>query len=295
VKRATDKRRRLREGMAADRPLVLLGAHDAMSARLVEAAGFEAVWVSGFGVSTMEHALPDLNLITMSEALAAGKRIDDACELPVVADVDNGYGGLVNVVRTVVEYDRAGLAGVCIEDNLFPKRNSLFQGEAKRELIPRDEQARRLAAAKRAQESPEFTMIARVESLIAGHGIPDACDRAEAYASAGADAVLIHSKERTGLEIRGFLEAWQKRDCPIPLVCVPTLFPDFTAEELHELGFQMVIWANQLMRASVQAMEQTLEILRRERKVAAADPSIASVNHIFELAKTQETIALEEE
>lgn len=292
--RATDKRRRLREGIAADRPLVLLGAHDAMSARLVEAAGFEAVWVSGFGVSTMEHALPDLNLITMSEALAAGKRIDDACELPVVADVDNGYGGLVNVVRTLVEYDRAGLAGICIEDNLFPKRNSLFQGEARRELIPREEQTRRLAAAKRAQESPEFTVIARVESLIAGHGIVDACDRAEAYAGAGADAVLIHSKEKTGREIRGFLEAWTKRDCPIPLVCVPTLFPGFTAEELHELGFQVVIWANQLMRASVQAMEQTLELLRAERRLVAADPSIASVDHIFELAKTRETIALEE-
>lgn len=292
--RATAKRLRLRAGMAGERPLVLLGAHDAMSARLVEVAGFDAVWVSGFGVSTMQHALPDLNLITMSEALAAGKRIDDACGLPVVADVDNGYGGLVNVVRTLVEYDRAGLAGVCIEDNLFPKRNSLFQGEAKRELIPRAEQSRRLAEAKRAQESPEFTMIARVESLIAGHGVDDACDRGEAYAEAGADAVLIHSKEKTGREIRSFLESWRKRDCEIPLVCVPTLFPGFTAEELYELGFQVVIWANQLMRASVQAMEQTLEVLRAERKLVAVDPSIARVDHIFELAKTQETIALEE-
>lgn len=294
MSRADAKRRRLRQALTADRPLVLIGAHDAMSAQLAERAGFEGIWVSGFGVSTMAHALPDLNLVTLTEALAAAVRIDGATELPVVADCDNGYGGLGNAVRTLVEYERAGLAAICIEDNQFPKRNSLYQGDAGRGLIPRDEQARRLGAAKRAQDGPDFVMIARVESLIAGLGIADACERAEAYADAGADAVLMHSKEKSGREIRGFLEAWQKRNRRIPLVCVPTLFPEFTAEELHEMGFQVVIWANQLMRASVQAMEQTLQVLRKERRVAAADPSIASVDHIFDLVGTREAIERED-
>ena len=184
MSRAEQKRKSLRDGLTAAEPLVVLGAHDAMSARLIENAGFGAVWVSGFGVSTMAHALPDMNLITMSEALGAAKRIDDACSVPVIADCDNGYGGLINVVRTVTEYERAGISGICVEDNLFPKRNSLFRGETKRELIPADEQARRIRAGKSAQETSEFVFIARVEALIAGHGVTDACDRAEAYAPA---------------------------------------------------------------------------------------------------------------
>ena len=220
--------------MAADRPLVVLGAHDAMSARLVERAGFEAVWVSGFGVSTMAHALPDLNLITMTEALAAAKRIDDAVELPVIADCDNGYGGLINVVRTVLEYERAGIAGICVEDNLFPKRNSLFAGDVKRELIPVGEQARRIAAAKDAQETPDFVFIARVEALIAGHGIEAACERALAYAQAGADAVLIHSRDKSLGEIRGFLDAWKGCECDVPLVAFQIFAsPNFTLAALN--------------------------------------------------------------
>ena len=126
MERAQDKRRALRTGLESSGVLVTVGAHDALTARLIEIYGFDAVWVSGFGVSTMGHALPDLNLLTMTEALAAAGRIDAATGLPVVADCDNGFGGYNNVVRTVREYERAGIAGICIEDNQFPKRNSLL-------------------------------------------------------------------------------------------------------------------------------------------------------------------------
>src|SRR3712207_4267183 len=156
MNRAERKRAALRAGLEADRPFVTVGAHDAMSAQLIEAYGFDAVWVSGFGVATMAHALPDLNLTTMTETLAAAVRIDAATALPVVADCDNGFGGLGNVVRTVVEFERAGIGGICIEDNLFPKRNSLYQGPSKRELITADEQARRIRAGKAAQETDSF-------------------------------------------------------------------------------------------------------------------------------------------
>ncbi|MDQ4102408.1 MAG: isocitrate lyase/PEP mutase family protein [Actinomycetota bacterium] len=151
--RAEKKRVALREGLAAAAPLLTVGAHDAMSAQRIEAHGFDAVWVGGFGVATMTHALPDLNLTTMSETLAAAVRIDAAIGLPVVADCDNGFGGLGNVVRTVVEFERAGIAGICIEDNLFPRRNSLYQGRSKRDLIAPAEQARRIRAGKAAQET----------------------------------------------------------------------------------------------------------------------------------------------
>ncbi len=291
--RAARKREVLRDGLRAPAPLVTVGAHDAMSAQLIESYGFDAVWVSGFGVATMTHALPDLNLTTMTETLAASIRIDSATDLPVVADCDNGFGGLTNVVRTVVEFERAGIAGICIEDNLFPKRNSLYLGDSKRELIPAGEQARRIRAGKGAQECDSFVLIARVEALIAGHGVVAACERADAYVEAGADAILIHSKDRSLQEIDGFLASWQGKG-RTPLVAVPTLFPDYTDRELFDKGFQMVILANHPMRAAVRAMEQTLDTLRRERKAAAVDPHIAPVDHIFELVRTKETIALEE-
>jgi phosphoenolpyruvate phosphomutase len=294
LSRADAKRLRLRDGLADDRPVVAVGAHDAMSARLIGNYDFDAVWVSGFGVSAMAYGLPDLNLVTMSETLAVTRAIEGVTELPVVVDCDNGFGGFSNVVRTAVEFDRAGVAAVCIEDNLFPKRNSLYQGKSKRELIPTREQARRLKAAVEGKDSEAFVVIARVEALIAGHGVEAAIERASAYAEAGADAILIHSKDKTLTEITDFLEAWHATGIDKPLVAVPTLFPDYTADELHQKGFSMVILANQPMRAAVKAMEETLEILDKERKPAAADPSIASVNHIFDLVLTTETIQAEE-
>lgn len=291
--RAERKRAALREGLAAPYPLVAVGAHDAMSAQLIEARGFDAVWVSGFGVATMTYALPDLNLTTMTDTLAATIRIDGATELPVVADCDNGFGGLGNVVRTTMEFERAGVAGICVEDNLFPKRNSLYRGQSKRDLIPPEEQARRIRAAKAAQETDSFVFIARVEALIAGHGVQAACERADAYVEAGADAILIHSKDPSLEEIEGFLGAWSGAG-RTPLVAVPTLFPDFTDRELFDKGFQMVILANHPMRAAVLAMEQTLDVLRVEGRAAAVDPHIAPVDHIFTLVRTKEAIALEE-
>jgi phosphoenolpyruvate phosphomutase len=133
-----------------------------------------------------------------------------------------------------------------------------------------------------------------VEALIAGHGIDAAIERATAYTEAGADAILIHSKDKSLGEIEGFLERWRETGLSTPLVAVPTLFPDYTAEQLHEKGFSMVILANQPMRASVQAMEETLRTLRVEGKPAAADPHIAKVDHIFELVHTREAIEADE-
>lgn len=290
---ATSKRQRLRAGLMSPRPVVAIGAHDALTAQLIESYGFDAVWIGGFGVSTMAHAVPDLNLITMTETLAASTRAGAATRLPVVVDCDNGYGGLSNVVRTVTEFERAGVAGICVEDNLFPKRNSLYKGDSERGLIPLSEQAKRIRASKRAQESDEFVFIARVEALIVGLGVDEACRRAETYVEAGADAILIHSRDKTLLEIEEFLDSWQGLGA-VPLVAVPTLFPDFTVDELHAKGFQMIILANHPMRAAVQAIESTLETLRREQRAAAVDPDIAPVDHIFDLVRTKETIELEE-
>jgi phosphoenolpyruvate phosphomutase len=294
VNRADAKRRKLREGLAGGRSVVAVGAHDALTAKLIGNYGFDAVWVSGLGVATMAHAMPDVNLTTMSETLAAAQRIDSATELPVIADCDNGFGGLGNVVRTLVEYERAGISGISIEDNLFPKRNSLLGSDTKRELIPAAEQARRLRAAKRAQDTDDFVLIARVESLIAGHGVEDACERADAYVEAGADAILIHSRDKTLAEIDGFLANWKGLGS-VPLVAVPTLFPSFSSKDLYAKGFNLVILANQPMRAAVGAIEDTLEKLAVAGRASDVDDGIVSVNHIFDLVDTAAAIALEDE
>jgi phosphoenolpyruvate phosphomutase len=291
--RVDDKRRILRAGLEGSGALATVGAHDAMTARLIETHGFDAVWVSGFGVSTMTHALPDLNLVTMTEALAAAVRIDAATALPVVADCDNGFGGYSNIVRTVREYERAGIAGICIEDNLFPKRNSLLDSSVLRELLAIDEQANRIAAGKAAQEDDGFTFIARVEALIAGHGVAEACKRADAYVEAGADAILIHSRDKSLAEIEGFLRQWRGTGS-VPLVAVPTLFPSFTVEQLASMGFRMVIFANQPMRAAISATEETLVTLAAHRRADVVDDNIASLNHVFDLVETRETIEAED-
>jgi phosphoenolpyruvate phosphomutase len=293
MSRSDSKRARLREGMASDRAVVAIGAHDALTSRLAAGYGFDAVWVSGLAVATMTYAIPDVNLTTMNETLEQAVRLDRATELPVIADCDNGFGGLNNVVRTLVEFEAAGIAAISIEDNLFPKRNSLLGADTKRELIPVAEQARRLRAAKAAQESDGFVLIARVESLIAGHGIDDACERADAYVDAGVDAILIHSRDKTLAEIDGFLSSWGGFGS-IPLVAVPTLFPTFTDTDLRAKGFNLIILANQPMRAAVKAVEETLGTLQRERRASAVDGHIATVDHLFELVGTAEAIARED-
>jgi phosphoenolpyruvate phosphomutase len=291
---ATEKRIRLKAGLASEKPVVTVGAHDAMTAKLIESHDFDAVWVSGFGVSTMAYAMPDINLITMTEALDAAIRIDRATHLPVVADCDNGYGGLNNVVRTALDYERAGISGICVEDNLFPKKNSLLQGSTVRELIPIGEQARRIKAAKQAQQTDEFVFIARIEALIADHGTAAACDRADAYADAGADALLIHSKDPTFAQIEDFLSTWKGLGS-IPLVAVPSLYPQYDADELAARGFNMVIFANQAMRASVKAIEDVLELMAKDRHLESADATIATIPHVFDIVETTEAIARESE
>lgn len=293
MSRADDKRARLRAGMASDKAVVAIGAHDALTARMAATYEFDAVWVSGLAVATMTYAIPDVNLTTMTETLDQAVRFDRATDLPVVADCDNGFGGLNNVVRTLVEFEAAGIAAISVEDNLFPKRNSLLGSDTKRELIPVEEQARRLRAAKAAQDSADFMLIARVESLIAGHGVEDACARADAYVDAGVDAILIHSRDKTLGEIDGFLSSWSGVG-KVPLVAVPTLFPTFTDQELRAKGFNLIILANQPMRAAVKAVEETMATLQRERRASAVDPHIATVNHLFELVGTAEAIARED-
>jgi phosphoenolpyruvate phosphomutase len=280
---------RLRALLRRPGPALVLGAHDALSATLAEETGFDAVWASGFGISAV-NALPDANILTMSETLDAVRRMSDAVQIPVIADCDNGFGNAINVMRTVSEYERAGVAGLCIEDNIFPKRCSFYAG-VKRELVPTDEHARKIQAAKAAQRDPDFVVIARTEAFIAGWGTQEALDRARAYADAGADAVLVHSKLSTFDELREFTNAWDGR---CPLVAVPTTYAGITANDLAVAGFKLVIFANQALRAAVKAMRQALTTLKQEGRPAAVDDRIATLPEIYELVGVSDLQANEQ-
>ncbi len=271
------KAQRLRRLLAQADILQVAGAHNGLSARLVEQAGFDAVWASGLEISAAQ-AVPDANILTMKDYLEAASCINEAVTIPVIADCDTGYGNANNVIRLVKKYEAAGIAAICIEDKCFPKVNSYIPG--RQELAPLAEFVGKIRAAKDAQVSPDFMVIARVEALIAGWGLEEAWRRADAYVEAGADAILIHSKAKTPDEIKAFIEGWSGS---VPLVVVPTSYPQVTVQQLADWGVRMVIYANVGVRAAVQAMSRVLDRLRQAGSLQAVTGEIASLQTIFDL------------
>ncbi len=273
----------LRRRLADPRPLFVAGAHNALSARLVEEAGFDAVWASGFEISA-SFAVPDANILTMAENLEASRQMAIAARIPVIADCDTGYGNAVNVIRTVQEYESAGVAAICIEDNVFPKRCS-FYSSVKRELVSAEEHAGKIRAAKSAQRDPDFLVIARTEALIAGWGMEEARMRASAYADAGADAILIHSKADSPDEILEFASKWKRN---VPLVAVPTTYKSVPAHVLAEAGYRIVIFANHGLRAGIRASQTALRTIREQGRADAADPMIVPLEEVYRLVGVPE-------
>ncbi len=270
------KATKLRELLRTKDLVRFMGTHNGLSARLVEQAGFEAVWQSGLEVST-SFAVPDANILTMSEYLNVAEQINDATSLPVMVDCDTGYGNSNNVIHMVKKFEATGIAAVCIEDKMFPKVNSYIPG--RQELAPIAEFVGKIMAAKNAQNSKDFMVVARVEALIAGWGQEEALKRAHAYVDAGADAIFIHSKALDSREIIEFVKAWSNK---APLVICPTSYPSITEEQMKELGIKMVIYANHGIRAAIKSMKDIYgEIIKNG--IVAVNDKIASMKDVFEL------------
>ena len=284
------KARKLRELMARPGPIVIIGAHNGLSGKIGEEAGFEGLWASGFEISA-SYAVPDANILTMAENLAAAQMMNNSTTIPVIADCDNGYGNAINVIRCVEEYERAGIAAICMEDNVFPKRCSFYAG-VKRELSPVEEHAGKIRAAKATQKNPDFVVIARTEALIAGWGMEEALMRGRAYADAGADMVLIHSKSKDPDEVISFAKQWDRPNTP--LVCVPTIYKGTTVDQLHAAGFKLIIFANHAVRSSIKAMTETLTTLKREMYTGSVEDKVVPLERVYQLVgvdkmKTEET------
>lgn len=267
----------LRRLLSRPKMVRLIGAHNALGAKMAERAGFDGVWSSSFEISA-SYAVPDASILTRSEHLAVAQRMCMAVNVPVIADCDTGYGDAFHFAHAVREFETAGVAGVCIEDKQFPKLNSFAPG--KQELVSIDAFVDKLRAGKRAQRVSDFVIIARVEALIAGCGQDEALTRARAYADAGADAVLIHSKSSTVDELAGVARAWNRS---VPLVAVPTSYYRTTVEELESLGIKMVIYANHGLRCALQAMERAYAEILGSGSTAVLEDQMWPMKAIFEL------------
>lgn len=258
-----------------------MSSHSPLSARLAEEAGFDALWASGFELSAL-YGLPDVSLITMTQHLEMVRAMVEQCALPVVADIDTGFGNALNVIYAIAQYERAGAAAVVIEDKTFPKVTSLIAG-GRQELLRREEFQGKIAAACATRRDPDFLIIARTEALIAGLGEAEALERAAAYEAAGADMILVHSKQKTPEEVESFVRAWQGT---APIVLVPTAYPQLNAARIEALGkVKMVIYGNHALRAAVTAMQDTFARIRADGGIHNVHKDLVSVEEIFRLQK----------
>tara|TARA_Y100000996_G_C22542779_1_gene650635 strand:+ start:284 stop:1147 length:864 start_codon:yes stop_codon:yes gene_type:complete len=255
------------------------GAFDAMSAKLVEIQNFDAIWAGSFAISAT-HALPDASILTMTEFLHVSQNMTEACNIPVIADCDTGFGGPGNVSHLVKKYEKAGVAGICIEDKTFPKENSLLE-KSNQNLISEKDFVAKIIAAREAKENNNFLLIARTEALIAEKGMEEAKKRATAYEKAGADAILIHSKKKSPDEVFEFAESWKGS---IPLVVVPTTYPTVKVDELISHKIKMVIYANQTLRSAYSTMMDTLKKIQND-ELENLEEEIVPMEKIFELQK----------
>lgn len=253
----------------------IVGAHNGLTAKLVEEAGFDGIWASGLEIST-SHAVPDANILTMLDFLSASIEMANATSIPVISDCDTGFGNVNNVIHMVKKYEAAGVAAVCIEDKKFPKVNSFVSGRQELASIP--EFSGKIMAAKSAQTTKDFMVFARVEALIAGWGLNEALKRAQAYFEAGADGIFIHSKSKEPNEIIGFCKIWNKKS-PI-LICPTTYY--ISEEEMKKIGVSIVIYANQAMRSAIKSVKETLDYMKKNG-LQGVNSRIVTMDEVFRL------------
>ena len=266
----------------------LMEAHNGLSARIVREAGFHGIWASGLSISA-QFGVRDNNEASWTQVVDTLEFMADASDLPILLDGDTGYGNFNNLRRLVRKLEQRGIAGVCIEDKQFPKTNSFLNGE-RQPLADVAEFAGKIAAGKDTQNDPNFSIVARVEALIAGWGMDEALRRAEAYRKAGADAILIHSKLSKPDEIVTFAREWAGR---APLVIVPTRYYSTPTDVFREAGISVVIWANHMVRSAAAAMQSVAREIHASQTLVNVEDRIISVNEIFRLQDADEYSAAE--
>ncbi len=284
---AADSRKRLRELIARKRLLVAPGAFDGLSARLVEEAGFEAVYLSG-GAVARSMGVPDIGLVTMSEVIERAVQVVSAVKVPVIADADTGYGNALNLVRAVRELERTGVAAIHIEDQVTPKRCGHLEGK---EVISLAEMEKKLEAALAARSDPDFVIIGRTDSR-AIHGLEDAVRRGKSFARVGVDAVFIEAPQS-----ESELETIARSIPEAPLMV--NMFkggktPLLPASRLEKMGFRIAIFPSDSQRAAIHAMREALTLLKRDGSTEAMDDHLATFKERDKIVGLQEWEGLEQ-
>jgi phosphoenolpyruvate phosphomutase len=258
-------------------------AHNGLSAKIVQEAGFKGIWASGLSISA-QFGVRDNNEASWTQVLENLEFMSDAATIPILLDGDTGYGNFNNMQRLVRKLEQRRIAAVCIEDKLFPKTNSFIKGDAQ-PMADMHEFCGKIKAGKDAQTDSDFCIIARVEAFICGWGLAEALRRAEAYRQAGADAILIHSALSVPDEILSFKQEWGNR-CPV--VIVPTKYYATPTDVFRQHGFSMVIWANHMLRTAVAAMQKTARTLKEQEHLLSIEDKVAPVSEIFRLQNAAE-------
>jgi phosphoenolpyruvate phosphomutase len=285
---AATRSAKLRRMLLSDQLEFLLEAHNGLSARIVREAGFGGIWASGLSISA-QLGVRDNNEASWTQVVDVLEFMADASDLPILLDGDTGYGNFNNMRRLVRKLEQRGIAGVCIEDKQFPKTNSFLNGE-RQPLADVAEFAGKIAAGKDTQTDPNFSIVARVEALIAGWGMDEALRRAEAYRQAGADAILIHSKLSKPDEIVTFAREWAGRG---PLVIVPTRYYSTPTNVFRLAGISLVIWANHMVRSATSAMQSVAKEIFESQTLVNIEDRIVPVDEIFRLQDADEYSAAE--
>lgn len=283
------KTTQLKSMIHASEMAFLMEAHNGLSAKIVEEAGFKGIWGSGLSISAA-LGVRDNNEASWTQVLDVLEFMSDATTIPILLDGDTGYGNFNNMRRLVKKLEQRDIAAVCIEDKLFPKTNSFIGGE-NQPLADVDEFSGKIKAAKDTQIDPDFMVVARLEAFIAGWGLDEALRRADAYHSAGADAILCHSKKADSSDIDAFMKEWGNR-CPV--IIVPTKYYSVPTDHFRKAGISTIIWANHNIRTAIKGMQETSARIFAEQTLINVESKVVSVNEIFRLQGADELEAAED-
>ena len=277
------KARKLKDLINSNSTEFLCEAHNGISAKIVEETGFKGIWASGLTLSA-QYGVRDNNEASWTQILEMVEFMSDATTIPILLDGDTGYGNFNSFRRLVRKLEQIEVAGVCIEDKLFPKTNSFISGE-KQQLADADEFAGKIKAGKDTQQNKDFVIIARTEALIAGWGLKEALRRSQIYMDAGADGILIHSSKSSANEILQFCKEWDNR---LPVVIVPTKYYKTPTKDFSEARVSIVVWANHILRSAVKSMQDTSMQIYQEKSLITVEKKIVSVNEVFRLQNAPE-------
>jgi len=281
----TKSTRQLRELMEKPDIIKMPGAHDTLTAVVIEQTGFESVFISGFGASASLYGYPDLSFVSLNEMVAATRRMAHRVSIPVLADADTGHGDLHNVMHCVTEFEGAGAAGIILEDQVFPKRCGHFGGK---EVIPAEEMILKLKAAVNARSDPDFVFVARTDTR-EPNGLDDAIDRINRYCDAGADIAFIEAP----LSVEELEEICRRVEYPkLANMLVFGKTPILSAIELEELGFKIVVASIDSGLIEAKIMREMAEVFMRDGHTKAMADKTVGLDEFKEMLGANEFLSL---